>query len=118
MLNLQRNWIDVNSDARINSRIEFHHPVVILGIDTMARIMDFSVGGFYIKTDQMAKINKGQRLNLALKLPEESAFMTIKALVVHRDEAGFGCKLLNQNDKEQQALAQCFELFSGMLPME
>ena len=118
MLNLQRNSIDVNSDSRINSRIEFHHPVVILGIDTMARIMDFSVGGFFIETDQMAKINMGQRLNLALKLPEERAFMTIKAQVFPRDEAGFGCKLLNQNDKERQALEQCFELFSGMLPIE
>ena len=118
MLRFQRDLKKVNSDSRDNSRIEFHHPIVILGIDTMARILDFSLGGFYIETTQKAKINNGQSLSLALKLPEEKAFMTLKAQVVHRDDKGFGCRLLSQGPKEAQALKKCFDVFSGMLPID
>jgi len=118
MIKFQRNLKTVNSDSRANSRIEFHHPVVILGIDTMARILDFSLGGFYIETDHEAKINNGQRLSLALKLPDEKAFMALKAQVVHRDDNGFGCRLLSQSHEEAQTLKKCFELFSGMLPID
>lgn len=118
MLRFQRDLKKVNSDSRENSRIEFHHPVVILGIDTMARILDFSLGGFYIETAQTTKIKNGQRLNLALKLPEEKAFMSLKAQVVHRDDNGFGCQLLSQSHEQDQALKKCFEVFSGMLPID
>jgi hypothetical protein len=118
MLRFQRDLKTVDSDSRKNSRIEFHHPVVILGVDTMARILDFSLGGFYVETAQLAKIKNGQRLSLALKLPEEKAFMALKAQVVHRDAKGFGCQLLGQSHEEAQALKKCFEVFSGMLPID
>ena len=118
MLRLQSNFKSVSADSRENSRIEFHLPVVILGIDTMARILDFSLGGFYIETDQKADIINGQRLSLALKLPDEKAFIALKAQVVHRDDKGFGCQLLSQSHEAAQALKKCFELFSGMLPID
>lgn len=108
----------INSDSRENSRIEFHHPVVILGIDAMARILDFSLGGFYIETDQIETIGNGQRLSLALKLPDETAYMALKAQVVHKDDKGFGCKLLSTNPEEIDVLEKCFEFFSGMLPID
>ena len=70
------------------------------------------------QTKQTAKINNGQRLSLALKLPDEKAFMALKAQVVHRDDKGFGCRLLSQGPKEVQALKKCFDVFSGMLPID
>jgi hypothetical protein len=66
----------------------------------------------------MAKISTGQRLSLALKLPDDRAFITLKAQVVHRDEKGFGCRFLGLTLEEQQALEACFELFSGILPID
>ena len=118
MIKFRRNSIKVDSELRTNSRIEFHHPVVILGIDNKARILDFSLGGFYIETDQIAKIKNDQRLNLALKLPDEKAYMALKAKVVHKEDNGFGCMILSQSHEETEALKECFALFSGMLPID
>ena len=71
MLNLQRKFVDMNADAREYPRIEFHFPVAILGIDAEAKIIDFSLNGFYIETDSVTRITPCKKINLALRLPGE-----------------------------------------------
>ena len=49
MVNLRRKHIEVTTERRNKTRIEFQLPVVILGIDDKAQIIDFSPEGFHIE---------------------------------------------------------------------
>lgn len=118
MLNLQRNLSNVNTDFRTNPRIEFHYPVVIIGVDANAHIVDFSLGGFYIRTDSPLQLVNNQKVKLIIKLPEERSGVTVKAEVVHLDENGFGCKLCDLQPEVNRVLSNYFNMFSGMLPIE
>lgn len=118
MLNLQRKHIGMDTELRVYPRIEFHYPVAIIGIDANAQIIDFSLNGFYVETDQVDEIKMDQKINLALKLSDEKILITVKAKVVHRDESGFGCKFWNPNPEVTEALERCFDLYAGMLPIE
>lgn len=118
MLNLQRKHIGMDAELRVYPRIEFHFPITIIGVDTNAQIIDFSLNGFYIETDQVNKMKKDQKINLALKLPDENILITVKAIIVHLDQLGLGCKFWNPNPETIEALESCFEVYSGMLPIE
>ena len=118
LLNLQRKHINIDIESRMLPRIEFHYPVTIVGIDSDSRIIDFSMNVFYVETDQVARIIKKQKINLALKLPGEKTAITIKVEVVYRDGCGFGCKFWNPNPEVLQSLERCFDIYSGMLPFE
>lgn len=117
MLNLQRKWISVSDDYRSKPRIEFHFPVAIIGGDSQARIVDFSLSGFYIETDSVMSVAPNQKINLALKLPGEYNAIRLKAEVVHRDARGFGCKFCDMAADVTRALENCFNIFSGTLPV-
>jgi hypothetical protein len=118
MLNLQRKHIGMDTELRVYPRIEFHYPVAIIGIDANAQIIDFSLNGFYVETDQVDEIKMDQKINLALKLSDEKILITVKAKIVHRDKSGFGCKFWNPNPEVITALERCFDLYAGMLPIE
>lgn len=117
MLNLRRKHVEPASESREVPRIEFHLPATIIGIDAKASIVDFSIGGFYIETDPRKMPGRGQRVNIALKFPNESTGITIKAEVVYRTTDGFGCKLCDPNEETLQVLERCFNIFSGTLPV-
>ena len=99
-------------------RIEFHYPVTIIGMDTHAKIIDFSLNGFYIETRQVDSLSKGQRVNLALKLPDEIKSILIKAQLVYLDERGFGCQFTELAPDAKAVLERCFDLHAGMLPID
>ena len=118
MLNLQRKYMDVEMESRGNPRIEFHFPVTIIGFDAQAKVVDFSLSGFYIETNAATLMNEGNKINLALKLPDELTFMTLKAEVVHIDEVGFGCKFFDLSSEKRNTLRRSFSIYSEMLPVE
>lgn len=117
MLELKRKHVETNSDLREDPRIEFHLPATIIGIEAKANIVDFSLGGFYIETDAPNLPEKGQRLNIALKLPSETTGITVKAEVVYQTSSGFGCKLCDPAPDTLRALERCFDIFSSTLPV-
>lgn len=118
MLNLQRNMTRVINEYRADPRIEFHYPVVLIGFDANARIIDFSLGGFYIQTDAPVKIKESRKIKLFLRFPEEKSGVTVKAEVVHQDQNGFGCKLYDVQPRANYVLSKYFNMFSGMLPID
>ena len=118
MLNLRRAYINPSADLRENPRIEFHFPVAIIGVESKASVVDFSLGGFFIETDSPAKLATGQKVNLALKLPGEKNGIMVKAEVVYKEETGFGCKLCDPTPETNQVLERCFGLFSCTLPLD
>jgi len=117
MLDLRRKYIQTRAELRENPRIEFHLPVTIIGVDTEAYVIDFSLGGFYIETDATKMFNTGQKVKIALKLPCERNGIAVKAEVVYRSPNGFGCKFCNLLPETRQALERCFNIFSETLPI-
>jgi hypothetical protein len=118
MQNLNRILTDDEAESRENPRIQFHCPAAVVGVDPNARVVDFSLSGFYIETKDPSKISPNQKVNIFLKLPEEKAGVTIRATVVHRDDNGFGCEFNSVNTEVHEMLSRCFQMFSCMLPID
>lgn len=117
MVNLRRKHISVKAERRNNTRIEFHLPVVILGVDTKAQIVDFSLDGFHIALGKKTTLAIGRHINLALRLPSEKNVLKIKAKVVYKDEKGIGCRFIDQTPQLQDVLERCFNIFNATLPI-
>jgi len=118
MVNLRRKFIEVDHDRRGNQRIEFHYPVVLLGIDEKAQILDFSPEGFHIELSADKKLAIGRSINLALKLPTEKRVLNIRALVTYQDKNGIGCKLVDGTPHIYESLERLFNIFNSTLPLE
>jgi len=118
MVKLRRQFIDVDNDRRNNQRIEFHYPIVILGIDEKAQILDFSPEGFHIELSSDQDLAIGRRINLALKLPTENSVLNIRAKVTYQDRSGIGCKLVDATPLIYASLERCFNIFNSTLPLE
>lgn len=118
MVNLRRKHIEVGSDRRKSIRIEFHFPIVILGIDDTAQILDFSLDGFHIEISAGKELIIGQNINLALKLPMEKDSVRIRAKVVYKDNKGIGCRFIDLTQSMYEKLERCFNVFNSTLPIE
>ncbi len=118
MVNLRRKFIEVDNDRRNNQRIEFHYPIVILGIDEKAQILDFSPGGFHIELSTGQDLAVGRNINLALKLPTDNSVLNIRAKVTYQDKSGIGCKLVDATPFIYESLERCFNIFNSTLPLE
>ena len=118
MVKLRRQFVEVDNDRRNNQRIEFHYPVVILGIDEKAQILDFSPEGFHIELSSDQRLAVGRNINLALKLPDEKSVLNIRAKVTYQDNSGIGCKLVDGTPRIYDALERCFNIINSTLPLE
>ncbi len=118
MVALRRQYIEVGSERRKASRIEFHFPVIIFGIDDKARIVDFSLDGLYIQMSSIKMVEGGRRVKIALKMPVERQVLIIKAEVVYTDKEGIGCRFVDLTPSQSQSLEQCFNIFNATLPIE
>jgi hypothetical protein len=118
MVLLKRRYIEVNADRRKNTRIEFHIPVVILGIDAEAQIVDFGLEGFHIELTSNLELAVGQHLYLALRLPTESDPLRIKAKIVYVEDKGIGCRFTDVAAPLLEKLERCFNVFNATLPID
>ena len=118
MVKLRRQFVEVSADRRNNQRIEFHYPIVILGIDENAQILDFSPDGFHIELSVDQDLAIGRNINLALKLPTEKSVGRIRAKVAYKDKLGFGCKIMDSTPKIYASLQRCFNIYNATLPLE
>jgi hypothetical protein len=118
MVLLKRRNIQVDTDRRRNTRIEFHIPVVILGIDAEAQIVDFSLEGFHIELTSDLELAVGQQIYLALRLPTERDPVRIKAKIVYIDHKGIGCCFTDIASLLLEKLERCFNVFTATLPIE
>lgn len=118
MVKLRRQYTRVTPDRRANQRIEFHYPIVILGIDEKAQILDFSPDGFYVELSSKTDLAVGRRLNLALRLPTEQDVLKMRARVAYQDGVGIGCQLVDTTPKHYDSLERCFNIFNATLPIE
>jgi hypothetical protein len=117
MVNFKRQHIKVKSNRRNNDRIEFHYPIVILGIDEEARILDFSPEGLYIEMHSKKKLTIGRHVNLALKLPTEKEVLRLRAKIAYKDKNGIGCQLVDTTANIYESLERCFNIINATLPL-
>lgn len=118
MVNLRRKHVKVKSERRSNDRIEFHYPIVILGIDEKAQILDFSPEGFFIEMHNKINLPIGRHINLALKLPTEKEVLRLRAKIAYKDKNGIGCQLVDTTIKLYASLERCFNIINSTLPLE
>jgi hypothetical protein len=118
MVFLKRRYIEVDADRRRNTRIEFHIPVVILGVDAEAQIVDFSLEGFHIELTSDLELAVGQQIYLALRLPTERDPLRIKAKIVYIDGKGIGCRFTDVAPPLLEKLERCFNVFIATLPID
>jgi hypothetical protein len=118
MVTFRRKFVAVPSDRRRHTRIEFHFPVVILGVDDQAQILDFSLDGFYIELRSGKQLNIGQLINLALRLPIEREPLRLKAKIVYKDSQGIGCRFMDLTPPVFERLERCFNVFTATLPVD
>jgi hypothetical protein len=118
MVFLKRRHVEVDADRRKNTRIEFHIPVVILGIDAEALIVDFSLDGFHIELAMKNDLSIGQQINLALRLPTERDPLRIKAKIMYIDGKGIGCRFIDVAPPLLEKLERCFNVFNATLPID
>jgi hypothetical protein len=118
MVLFKRQFREVAAERRSNQRIEFHYPVVILGIDEKAQILDFSPEGFYIELNTEKDLPVGRSINLALKLPTEKNVLNIRARVTYKDRKGIGCRLVDTTPDIDASLEGCFNIFNATLPLD
>ena len=118
MVKLRRQFVEVDKDRRNSKRIEFHYPVVILGIDEKAQILDFSPEGFHIELSSDQRLAVGRTINLALKLPDEKNVLKIRTRVTYQEKNGIGCKLVDGTTHIYDSLERCFSIFNSTLPLD
>ena len=118
MVLFKRRHIEVDADRRRNTRIEFHIPVVILGIDAEAQIVDFSLDGFHIELTSDLELAVGQQIYLALRLPTERDPLRIKAKIMYTGSKGIGCRFIDVAPPLIEKLERCFNVFNATLPIE
>lgn len=107
-----------NPDRRKHPRIAFHVPVSVMGLNEKARVIDFSLNGFYIEMNARGKLNEGQQVRLATRFPHEKSITIFKAVVVHIDQNGFGCQFVHLSPLINELLEKYFDIYSGTLPIE
>ncbi|KJS29920.1 MAG: hypothetical protein VR64_18140 [Desulfatitalea sp. BRH_c12] len=117
MIKLQRNLVHVD-DMRKSPRIDFHLQVTIIGMNIQARILDFSLTGFYIQVDCTEHLWDGQLLKLALRFPTERNSIVVKARIVRTGKHGFGCEFLSLDPAMQELLERNFDIFKNTMPIQ
>lgn len=118
MVSLRRQYKSVTAERRNNTRIELHLPVVILGVDERAQIIDFSLNGFHIETRSQTRLETGRHITLALQLPSERGILKIRAKVVYQDSKGIGCEFINLTPHLAATLQRCFSIFNATMPVD
>jgi len=110
--------VQINQERREKPRIAFHVPVSVMGINAQARIVDFSLNGFFVQINAGEKLKKGQYVRLALRFPHQEKITFIKARVVRLEDSGFGCQFIDLDPQALEQLEINFDIFSAMLPIE
>lgn len=106
------------TDQRKHPRIALTLPITIIGLNTVARMVDFSLGGFNIALDATEQFKQGQQIRIAIRFPDETAISYIKATIAHIGERGLGCRLIDVDPSTAKVLETNFEFFRSMLPIE
>jgi hypothetical protein len=118
MLNLQRKLIPVQIDQRQCPRVEFHTPVILMGLSEKGEIVDFSQSGLFVQMDSSEGLKEGQQVHLAFRFPHEKQCTVIKGRIVRTEKDGFACQFVDLDPPLYELLERSFDFLSTTLPLE
>ena len=106
------------TERRLAHRIDFQHEVIINRSNKLKKMLNFSTGGAFIRTEQPSAFKQGGKINLFTRLPLEKKAMVIKAEVAHVTDEGIGVKFLDLYGRDAEAIEHNFEVFKGTIPLK
>ncbi|MCJ8499796.1 PilZ domain-containing protein [Desulfatitalea alkaliphila] len=106
------------TDQRKHPRIALALPITIIGFNATARVVDFSLGGFHIATDNTEQFKQGQQIRIAVRFPDEAAISFIKASIAHIGQKGLGCRLIDVDPAIYRMLESNFDFYRSTMPIE
>jgi hypothetical protein len=110
---------DVGKDRRKGTRLDFHCPVLIQGLEGEYTITDISLHGAFIEyahTPQ-SQFTVMQILNLLIRLPTEENPTEVKAIIANVREHGVGCRFAGLTKGAQDAIHRCFNVAKHSIPL-
>jgi c-di-GMP-binding flagellar brake protein YcgR len=107
----------MKEETRLSPRIGFNHKVIVLGFGGSMKIMDFSTGGAFLRTENPSQFEREERIDIFTRLPLEKKAMVIKSRVVHIAKKGVGVKFLNLCGHVAEAIEYNFEVFKNTIPL-
>jgi c-di-GMP-binding flagellar brake protein YcgR len=117
-IDFRRKLKEVSADKRHFPRLEFHCSVLIHGVHKISRVTDFSMGGIFVECEDPSAFEKGQTINLTMKLPNEVNPVKIKAKVADMRDRGIGLRFVDLTPANQEILRFCFNTFKDTLPLK
>jgi hypothetical protein len=116
MVDIRSEKKEVENERRDHPRLEFHCDATVHGIDGIQTVTDISLGGIFIETNMLDKIEVGQIVTINTRLPTERNMIRLKAKVMSKTNRGMGCQFISLDDQKREAICLCFELFRDTLP--
>lgn len=116
MADLRSEKKSVKRERRKDPRLEFHCDAIVLGLDGVKTITDISLGGIFIETKELDKIEISKSVVVNVKLPTEPKTMRFKAKVVNKTRRGIGCQFISLEESQKDAICLCYEYFKDTLP--
>jgi hypothetical protein len=104
-------------DKRKTPRIDFHLEVVVKGCEGTTEIRDLSLGGLFIRLEDVAKLSEGDVVHLVMQLPFEKTPLYVRARVVRVTSEGIGVEYMNLLPHQEMIIEQCFHIFKSTIPI-
>lgn len=116
-LDFRRDIVEGHEEKRRYPRLEFHCPVKVQGLEGVHRVTDIGMGGVFVELNDPSRLEMGQTLQLAIKLPTEYEPIRLKAQVVNLRNRGAGFKFVDLSRENQEVIRVCFNTFKDTIPL-
>ena len=107
----------MSRDKRRQPRIDFHLPIMIKGHKKAFKVLDFSLVGLFIETDNPAAFKPREEIDVFMKLPHRTTAIQVKARVVRSTGEGIGVEFFDLTPKNAMILESCFSIFKHTVPL-
>ena len=107
----------MEEEKRLCPRIDLDLPVAIKGFKGINKTKDFSTGGMFIQTPNIANFKPGDNIDLAAKLPLDEKPIRLKAEVAHVSRRGIGVRFKDIMGSVHSAIENTFRVFQATIPL-
>ena len=103
----------IRAEKRKRPRIDLHTPVWMKH-EAVHEVQDFSLSGLFIRTSRFVP---GDRIQLVMKLPEETKSVQLEARITRVTAEGIGVEFLDAPPQDRISLECCFDVFKHTVPI-
>jgi hypothetical protein len=103
----------ISAERRKSPRIDLYTSVWVKH-ETVHNVKDFSLNGLFIRT---SRFMPGDRIQLVMKLPEETKSVQLQARITRVTAEGIGVEFLDAPPQDRMSLESCFDVFKHTVPI-